>query len=90
MDLISDNFISYDDSLAVKQEKLSDHEVSLDSPPSASSLSTNISPISFPLNLRTFLHSQDTFSLEPPTFPSHQTWNKRPPFQISNLFGFFT
>jgi len=82
MDLISDNFISYDDSFIVKQEKLSDPDISIPSPVSAASESTGVCPITIPATLEKFLNSTDSLAF----YASENTDNVRPnkyrPFTI--------
>ena len=84
MDIFSDDFISYDNRFDVKLEKLSDHDISLPSPFSLRSESTDIAPISIPLTLQNFLNSS-SHVLEPQAFQKPLYTKKRQPFQISNI-----
>ena len=85
MNPFSDDFISYENDFVVKQEKISDHDVSLGSPFSVASESTAfyqpfISPV-----LRSMLDS-DNLTLKDPFNLDFVAPMKRPrPFNISNI-----
>ncbi len=85
MDLISDNFISYDDSFIVKQEKLSDPDISIPSPVSVASESTGCCPITIPPTLEKFLNSTDSLGLYAAGYGNQVQPKKYRPFIISNI-----
>jgi rubrerythrin len=83
MDL-SDNFISYDDEFYIKQEKLSDHDISLGSPFSGDTESTALYPISIPTNLHNLLNNSEPLH-DPYGWNNEHTVKKYQPFQIIKM-----
>lgn len=88
MDLISDHFISYDEDFTVKQEKLSDPEVSFTSPFSLASDSTSFYPTFINPVLRNMLENPDLTIKQSIHTEDVKTLKLSKPFKISTNFGY--
>jgi hypothetical protein len=82
MDLLSDNFISYDNNFDVKLEKSSDHEISLGSPTIGTCESTpNLFPAAFSPSLQSLLNKSVSLTITD-LMESKEVKKKRLPFTI--------
>lgn len=88
-DSIPDQFISYDEDITVKQEKLSDPDVSLPTHFSLTSESTPFYPAFLPPSLRNMLEATDLTIRDTFIVPDTLNLKRRKPFKIGFILRDF-
>jgi len=86
MDPISDYFISYNNDITVKQEKLPDSEVSLNQYLPFNKNSHSVYPLMLVQSAQNILNQTDLAMKKPAQGNSTFPWKGKKPFKISNCY----